>query len=822
MALRAATPTVGTGASQTAGTPGATTSSGEYLGLWIVTDDFSKTPTPSGFTQRADASVSLPDGQSAMFFDKIATGSEGTGVAVTNLATGNAVMIMFALTGRNTSAPRTFTPHVATSTANNASVITISDTVTGTGVAGDDQVWVVMVDTRGVAGWVFGNSLAGWTRQVNQDDTWTPAGLYSRDNVSAGAIGTLSTTATNAGNTGGWGAVVLSIAAAAAATGTFVDDSSHRTVRRVYSAALRASGVNPLTGVLATPEVPQADAGSRGWRAPPLRERGADALPSAAAQQATSAASGDSPLPERYPALRVFGADALAGVLQTPEVPQADQAIFGRGSYPSARALGFEPLAAVLATPELPRADAPFRGWQPGPNRERGAETAPPLVATAPVPSAAPALRGWSVPLNRAAGAETQPPLVGFQPVPNADPALTGWRVPLNRAFGAETPPAMLQVAPLPSADQAFRGWQPGPNRERGAEVAPPLAATQPVPNADLPLRGWRPPLNRATGTETPPPVVFTSPTEAKPAEYGWRRVANRDRGVDGLPTASSLPSFPDVPAVWEFTRQAPPLRLRDGFAPLASVRATPPVGDVSPAWRQAPRFYPWLLGFDPLPPVVTTNFAPVGFVSDAPQQAPRPTRASAELGADAAPPVFYQPLPFVSPTPDRQAKTRAPTSADPLPGRAAIVVPLNDAWVPRARAAPYAQAQAFPASVTAWGYEPSAPPRRAPARSPEPQSPNPRGAIGPGPTLLPWIWEQNPYPPRSPRFFYNSSTIGLSRLLVPFAVASSAGRRFGSVILTQDKREFSELDLRSGGRVVAFENLDSSVRWFHVVVIKS
>jgi hypothetical protein len=549
MALRAATPTVGTGASQTAGTPGGTTSAGEYLGLWIVTDDFSASPSPSGFTVRADASISLPDGQTAKAFDKIATGSEGTGVAVTGLATGNTVMIMFALTGRNTSTPRTFTPHVASSTANNASVITISDTVTGTGAAGDDQVWVVMVDTRGVAGWAFGNSLAGWTRRVNQDDTWTPAGLYSRDNVSAGAIGTLSTTATNAGNNGGWGAVVLSIAAAAAASGSFVDDSAQRAaIRRVYSAALRvtAGGVNPLASVLATQEVPQADSGSRGWRAPPLRERGVDGLPPLTAQQATGTATADSPIPERYPALRVFGVDALAGVRATPEVPQADQTFYGRGSYPSARALGFEPLAALLTTPELPRADAPLRGWQPGPNRERGAEVPPPL----------------------------------------------------------------LQQAPLPNADQAVPGWRPPPNRERGAEVAPPLVATQPLPNADVPLRGWQAPLNRAAGAEAPPTLVFTAIAEAHQPLTSPRWRTWRPANGEPLPAALQPPAFPPQFETWPYTRAMPPKRDWQGFTPLAAVRQTPEVPQADAplrGWQARPQPD---RGAETQPPLV---FKPVG-----------------------------------------------------------------------------------------------------------------------------------------------------------------------------------------------------------------
>lgn len=213
MAFRNAVATSITGTSGNANLP--TLSADDYLGAWVVTDDFTKAPTVSGFVQRADASISTPDGQSARYYDKIATGGEGATVAVASLATGDTTVIIASWSGRNTVAPRTFTPHVATKASDSSSPIAISDTVTGTAATGDDVAMFGMLDSHGIAGWTFTSTAGGLTMRVSQDAAWVPAFLMTKDNVSAGALGTITATGTNAGNAAGWGSVVISIAAGA-------------------------------------------------------------------------------------------------------------------------------------------------------------------------------------------------------------------------------------------------------------------------------------------------------------------------------------------------------------------------------------------------------------------------------------------------------------------------------------------------------------------------------------------------------------------------------------------------------------------------------
>jgi len=99
MAFRNAVATVLAGTSGNANLP--TLAAGDYLGALITTDDFTKDPTLTGFTERADCSISAPDGQSARYYDKIATGSEGASVAVSGLATGDTTIIIGSWSGRD-------------------------------------------------------------------------------------------------------------------------------------------------------------------------------------------------------------------------------------------------------------------------------------------------------------------------------------------------------------------------------------------------------------------------------------------------------------------------------------------------------------------------------------------------------------------------------------------------------------------------------------------------------------------------------------------------------------------------------------------------
>lgn len=210
MALRDFKDSTIAGTSGTATLP--TIVNGDYVVALVVTDDFTKAPTISGFVQQADLSISAPDGQSARLLSKVGTGTEGSSITVSNLATGDTSVIIASWSGRNTSSPFTFTPHVVTSTADSASPISISDTVTGTAAAGDDVAMFAMCDSHGVAGWVFTSIAGGLTMQVSHDAAWVPSMLMTTDNVAGGALGTITARATNAGNNAGWGSVVIALA----------------------------------------------------------------------------------------------------------------------------------------------------------------------------------------------------------------------------------------------------------------------------------------------------------------------------------------------------------------------------------------------------------------------------------------------------------------------------------------------------------------------------------------------------------------------------------------------------------------------------------
>jgi hypothetical protein len=553
MAIRAAVATVGTGASQTASTPGATLNAGEYAGLWVVTDDFTKAPTPSGMTQQADASISTPDGQSARLYDKIATGSEGTGIAVTGLATGNTVMIMFALTGRNTSAPRTFTPHVATKTTSTASPAAISDTVTGTAAAGDDTGMVAMMDTNGVvgAGWVFTSTAGGMTIRVSQTDAWTPAGLMTKDGVTAGAIGTVTMTGTNSGGSGGWGSVVFSIAQASGTTVVVLDE------RRLFA---RASGAR--SSMVSVPRDIHP--------------------PSAAAPALGVSVDFDGPR-RRSPAgieLPLGRLDAVPPLLQLLALPLFDgprAPSFPVARTPPGRADAVPPLLALLS---LPMFDGPKTPNFPSTLVSLGRpEPLPPLLGLL-------AFQVFDVP-----------------PAPKYVPTIL-------QAGRLDAVPALLPLPPLVLEAREFAAFPrrvPAPS----SDAAPPVQVQAPTPLALaddrefvrlLPTRPQRPdeglarllgslpaldeqrgrtPAMKGLAPLTAPPVLPAITVQAAPVALLEDRLRPpRAPRQPALPDAPVLPAVPPLPflADPQEPRQLPaqraPMRPEETPAPLAAPAA--------------------------------------------------------------------------------------------------------------------------------------------------------------------------------------------------------------------------------------------------------
>lgn len=190
----------------------------DYLGGFWTQDANPGAPTyPTGWTQRADASLSSPDGQDAFYADKVAAG--GDSFAFTTAAGNANMLITAAWSGRDTTAPRTFV-QPTTNGSSNASPVSAA-AAGGTAVAGDDLAAFFASDqTVGSDVWVFDppTSPGTFTERVDDHTTdWTAATLATLDNVSAGATGNITSTITRSSGTGnaGWRAVIVAIKAAA-------------------------------------------------------------------------------------------------------------------------------------------------------------------------------------------------------------------------------------------------------------------------------------------------------------------------------------------------------------------------------------------------------------------------------------------------------------------------------------------------------------------------------------------------------------------------------------------------------------------------------
>lgn len=168
---------------------------------------------PSGWTARGNAGGFGSDGQHVAIFDKIATSSEPSTYTWTNVNSASlSSIIIVAFSGRDTSAPRTFGP--TQSTAGAASSGFTVNAASGTAAAGDDIAFFVGLDTSDSgAGWGM-STPTNYTERVDNVHSWTTVGLFTRDNVSSGAVGTLNTTVSGGANAA-YAAYVVGIAAAA-------------------------------------------------------------------------------------------------------------------------------------------------------------------------------------------------------------------------------------------------------------------------------------------------------------------------------------------------------------------------------------------------------------------------------------------------------------------------------------------------------------------------------------------------------------------------------------------------------------------------------
>ncbi len=182
----------------------------DYLGGNFVGDFTNGFCTPPlGWSERANADLSGPDGQVMRYHDKIATGSDSfTFVA----AQSGSSLCCVAWSGRNTSAPRSATPVVTLDTTARATGFTAN--ISGiTAVAGDHST--------GSDRWTLSQITNYTERQAEHTVDFVNVACDTRDNVSAGATGTLQSTLTRVSGSGtaGWSAVVVAIASAAAPVG---------------------------------------------------------------------------------------------------------------------------------------------------------------------------------------------------------------------------------------------------------------------------------------------------------------------------------------------------------------------------------------------------------------------------------------------------------------------------------------------------------------------------------------------------------------------------------------------------------------------------
>ena len=215
MAYRSSASAVSNSGTSISATP-ASVAANDYLGAGLTVDVTGNTITPpSGFTQQVNNDQAAPDGQTHRYFDKIATGSDAFGFTI---SPGNeAVLIVAAFSGRDTSNPRSTAPVATSNTSSNASPVT--STYTGiTATAGDD-ILVFKSTDHGNSTWGY-TQISGYTERQDATSTaWSTAAMDTVDNVGAGATGSLSSTITLLTGADGTGYSGIVVAIKAAATG---------------------------------------------------------------------------------------------------------------------------------------------------------------------------------------------------------------------------------------------------------------------------------------------------------------------------------------------------------------------------------------------------------------------------------------------------------------------------------------------------------------------------------------------------------------------------------------------------------------------------
>lgn len=259
-----------------------------------------------------------------------------------------------------------------------------------------------------------------------------------------------------------------------------------------------APPVRHLAGepVPATAYVPQVEANAvvRGWQPGPNRDRGAETAPPLfVAPVVVPFGEATQAFPERYPPLRVPGAEPLPAVKVLPQVPETWP--YTRAAPPKRDWQGFEPQPAPQLTPffawpgmtspawrpplrsfpyldgaeaiprvaYVPPSEAPPAqyGWRPGPNRERGAEVAPPLVfGSIPLVSPAPQQAPRATWASFALGVDAPPP------------SLNAWIATNDAPFAHERPPLLVdQTQAAPAAQLKPWGFEPVSPRQPRAIV---------------------------------------------------------------------------------------------------------------------------------------------------------------------------------------------------------------------------------------------------------------------------------------------------------------------------------------------------------------
>ena len=212
MARRSSSTTTFTATSTFAATAPAGVTAGDYLVACLVQDRNTPVITPpSGWTSRGVTNQALPDGNHISIYTKVAAG--GDSYTWTSDSTNDAIIQVYALTGRASTAPT-----VGTTTANttaNATPVTV--TLTGlTAVDQDDVLYFNTLDLT-VGADVWASTAPTSYTEFHDVSSGNFAYLSSgiREAVSAGATGNLSITATRTSGSGaaGWAGFTVAVAA---------------------------------------------------------------------------------------------------------------------------------------------------------------------------------------------------------------------------------------------------------------------------------------------------------------------------------------------------------------------------------------------------------------------------------------------------------------------------------------------------------------------------------------------------------------------------------------------------------------------------------